>query len=141
MPASSVSSMVSSLAVSAATCDAISSASSPAYSTILMPSISLSGTSVIRSLTVCQTISCFARLRTFESTVSTDIAFACTISGALRKAESNVLYLTLTKVRTLGMRVRFNFASVIKASDPSAPHKTRVISKLLSVSLSAFFRS
>ena len=118
----------------------ISSASSPANSTMFRPSISLSGTSVISSLTECQTISSRA-FRTFESTVSTDSARASTINGALRSAESKELYLTFTRRRTFGNRVISRRASVMKASVPSDPVSTRVRSNWLISSLKTCRRS
>ena len=119
----------------------ISSASSPANSTMFRPSISLSGTSVISSLTECQTISSRARFSTFESTVSTDSARASTINGALRSAESKELYLTFTRRRTFGSGVISRRASVIKASVPSDPVSTRVRSNWLRSSLKTWRRS
>ncbi|CRZ51716.1 Uncharacterised protein [Vibrio cholerae] len=106
-----------------------------------MPCISLPGTSVSKSFTLCQIMSSLARLSTFESTVSTDKAFASTIKGALRSAESKLSYFTFTNVRALGIGVKLSLASVINASEPSAPHNTRVISKRSSASFRAFFKS
>ena len=73
-------------------------------------------------------MSSLARFNTFESMVSTDNAWAATIIGALRNAESKLSYLILTNVRDFGIGVIFNLASTIKAKDPSAPHNKRAIS-------------
>ena len=125
----------SSRAQSASTRSSINASSSPANSTMFSPSISLSGTSVISSLTECQTISSRARFSTLESTVSTESARASTINGALRSAESKESYLTFTRRRTLGKRVISSRASVIKASVPSEPVRMRVRSNSVISSL------
>ncbi|MNI69428.1 hypothetical protein D3C73_1251730 [compost metagenome] len=51
------------------------------------------------SFTECQMMSARASPSTRESTVSTDRAWACTIKGALRRADGKLSYLTLTRVR------------------------------------------
>ncbi len=131
----------SSFSHNALTCCWFSATSLLAYSTMLIPSISLPGTSVSKSLTVFQTMSCFARFNTFESIVSTDNACASTIIGALRSAESKLSYLILTNVRDFGMGVMFSLASAINASEPSAPHNNRPISNWVSASSYTFFKS
>ena len=125
----------------ACTCVSICSRSLEAYSTMLIPKIGLFGSSVIKSDTECQMMSCFAKFNTLESTVSTDKALAFNIIGAERSAASNELYLMLISVRYFGIGRRLSFASQIKASEPSEPVRIRVRLNSLSSLLKTFFKS
>ena len=66
---------------------------------------------------------------------NTDSAFASTMKGALRSAESKESYLTLTNRRTFGRRVISSRASVINANVPSEPVRMRVRSNSVISSL------
>src|SRR5699024_7874297 len=111
------------------------------YSTIFKPRIGAFSSSFNNSETECQIISCFAKFKTFESTVSTESAFAATIAGACLNAASKERYLILIKVRCCGMGNKLSFASQTKASEPSEPVKMRLKLNLDKSSLKTCFKS
>ena len=112
---------LSSSAHKAETWSATLSILSPLYSTMLIPSITAPSTSCSISLTNCHTISCFAKLSTVLSIVSTEVAFASTKLGEWRSAESKLSYLILINVLAFAIGVKFSLASQTKANEPSEP--------------------
>ena len=113
----------------------------PENSTIFKPRIGSFSSSVRSSFTECQIISCLARFKTLESTVSTESALAFTIKGALRNAASKERYLILMSVRYCGIGRRLSLASQINAREPSEPVRILVRLNSLSSSLNTFLRS
>ena len=106
-----------------------------------MPSIVLSGTSVIKSLIECHTISCLAKLSTVLSIVSTEVALALTKSGECLKAESKLSYLIFINVLAFAIGVKLSLASQTKASEPSDPVINRLKSNSVKSSLKTCSKS
>ncbi len=93
-----------------------------------MPSISLLGTSVSRcSRCAKQYLASLGSILVNPPSLQK----ALTKHGALRSAESNVLYFHVNQVRAFGIGVRFSFASVMKAKEPSAPHNTQWVKAVI----------
>ena len=86
-------------------------------------------------------MSVLAKFNTFESIVSTEVAFASTKNGEWRKAESKLSYLILISVLNVGIGVKFNLASQTIANEPSEPVTRRDKSICVKSSFKTFSKS